>query len=286
MYICTYTYILTFIHRTARAAARGAGLARHATSASSRARTAESLPTTAANAFVRRGTRASTAAQILTSQYKVALCSTCTRALTFETSRQGGGFTTTGLAGCAGESKNIAISWKFGGDAPAPTKNSFIALYKIADTNPFAPTDIVYMCGNDKDAKGAKCPNTGSAAPFKNKMPTEAGEYKIALVEYQPPNEFGQDGYPTKLKDDMTIARLTVLPANKCDEAAVKAAIDQNSPLTILNKKIAVIKAEEASQQAAEDARLDVADPLIEKLKDAPAGSAHILKSTLYNYYI
>ena len=68
MYICTYTYILTFIHRTALAAARGAGLARHATSASSRARTAESLPTTAANAFVRRGTRASTAAQILTSQ--------------------------------------------------------------------------------------------------------------------------------------------------------------------------------------------------------------------------
>jgi len=200
----------------------------------------------------------------------------------------GGGFTTTGLAGCAGESTNIAISWKFGGDAPVPTKNSLLALYKIADTNPFAPAEnaIVYMCGNDKDAKGAKCPATGSAAPFKNKMPTAAGEYKIAMVEYQPPNEFGQDGYTTQLKDDMTIALITVLPADKCDEAQVKAAIDKNSPLTILTKKIAAIKAEEASQQAAEDARLDVAEPLMEKLKDAPAGSAHILKSTLQLLHI
>jgi hypothetical protein len=30
-------------------------------------------------------------------------------------------------------------------------------------------------------------------------MLTNAGEYKIALVEYQPPNEFGQDGYATTL---------------------------------------------------------------------------------------
>jgi hypothetical protein len=30
-------------------------------------------------------------------------------------------------------------------------------------------------------------------------MLTYAGEYKIALVEYQPPNEFGQDGYAPAL---------------------------------------------------------------------------------------
>lgn len=143
-----------------------------------------------------------------------------------------------------------------------------------------APAHVVYVCGQDKDAKGAKCPDTGSAAPFKNSMPKEAGEYKIALVKYLPPNEFGQDGYATQFKDD-PIALLTVLPADKCDEAAVNAAINNNLPLTILNKKMTDMKAKEASQQAAEDARLDVAEPLIEKLKDAPAGSAHIVKSTL-----
>ena len=110
-----------------------------------------------------------------------------------------GGFTTSVLAGCAGESKQIQIKWSFGGDSVAPTKNSFLGLYKSSDTNPFAMSHATYLCGGyDKDAQGARCPLKGQA-PFKNKLPAEAGHYKIALVEYQPPNEFGQDGYATQL---------------------------------------------------------------------------------------
>ena len=57
-----------------------------------------------------------------------------------------------------------------------------------------------YVCGSTYNAKtnGGLCANTGSLT-FKNKFPA-SGQYKVAIVYYQPPNEFGQDGYGTTLR--------------------------------------------------------------------------------------
>jgi len=187
-----------------------------------------------------------------------------------------GGFTVTPLAGCAEESKQITISWKFGGDAKAPTQNSFMALYPATETNTFNMAHAVYMCGNSykADSNGGLCPNTGSVT-FKNKFP-KAGHYKVALVEYQPPNEFGQDGYATMLTADNTIAVISSLETAKCSISAVEAAEKDNSPVTALEARLAELKAEEDREQAAEDARLDVVEPMLDKLHDAPTGSPSV----------
>jgi len=180
------------------------------------------------------------------------------------------------LADCAGSHNEITVEWKFGGDAPAPTQQSFIALYaNEAEENAFSMAHAVYMCGSkyDKTNNAGLCPNTGKLT-FKNTMPGNAGTYKIAVVQYQPPNEFGQDGYATVLKDGDTVAVITAIKSDQCDSAAITAAIMANSPVTALSAKLAEIKAQEATDQAAQDARLEVAEPMLEKLHDAPTGSA------------
>jgi|SouAtlMetagenome_1021521.scaffolds.fasta_scaffold322394_1 hypothetical protein len=47
----------------------------------------------------------------------------------------------------------------------------------------------------------------------------------------------------------MIIAHLTVLPGDKCTEAAVNEALESNQPTNILQRNLADIKAREASEQ-------------------------------------
>jgi len=187
-----------------------------------------------------------------------------------------GGFGVTPLAACAGGHDEIKIEWKFGGDSPAPTQQSFIALYtKVAETNSFSMAHAVYMCGSkyDKNSNRGRCPNTGSLT-FKNTFPANVGTYKIAIVQYQPPNEFGQDGYATVLTDADTVSVISALAPTECDAASISAAINANSPMTALAAKLEQIKVQEASQQADEDARLDIVEPMLSSLHAAPTGSA------------
>ena len=159
-----------------------------------------------------------------------------------------GGFTLSSLAGCGGESKAITIDWKFGGAAKAPTQKSFVGLYaKTDETNSFNMVHGVYLCGDsyDKTSNDGLCPNTGSII-FKNSMPA-AGKYKVAIVRFQPPNEFGQEGYSTTLTHDDTVGLLTVLESGKCDEQSVAAAAKANSPITLLTEKLARLKAQEVT---------------------------------------
>ena len=55
-----------------------------------------------------------------------------------------------------------------------------------------------------------------------------------------------------------------------------QAAASDNAPQTTLNVKLSQIKADEAQEQAAEDARLDVSEPIVEKLKEAATGSSAV----------
>ena len=49
------------------------------------------------------------------------------------------------------------------------------------------------VCGEtySKDVSGGLCPAVGTVTVA---APRAAGQYRVALVRYRPPNEFGQDG--------------------------------------------------------------------------------------------
>jgi len=149
-----------------------------------------------------------------------------------------------------------------------------VGLYADVDeTNAFQMAHGIYLCGDsyDKTTNDGRCPNAGSVV-FKNSMPA-AGTYKIAVVRYIPPNEFGQSGYATTLTHDDTVGIMTVLESGACDAQSVEAAAHANAPATLLADKLARLKAQEAAEQAAEDARLDQAEGVEEELTEAPSSA-------------
>eukprot|EP00286_Rhodomonas_abbreviata_P004788 CAMPEP_0181316836 /NCGR_PEP_ID=MMETSP1101-20121128/16107_1 /TAXON_ID=46948 /ORGANISM="Rhodomonas abbreviata, Strain Caron Lab Isolate" /LENGTH=889 /DNA_ID=CAMNT_0023424109 /DNA_START=5 /DNA_END=2670 /DNA_ORIENTATION=- len=151
----------------------------------------------------------------------------------------------------------LTIDFFFQGSAPPPTQRSFVAVYTAGATNSMdyvGTRQMRYVCGNGYDywTDGGLCP---SSLSVEVDLPARVGDFKVYLVEYQPPNEFGMDGYPRRLKQTNLLGSVSVVP----DEAARAAKDTANDPLHALTVHVAALRREAALLQQAMDARLDAA---------------------------
>lgn len=168
-------------------------------------------------------------------------CAKCACPIGFSGARCEGGFVTSALATCEGKHDALSISYTFAGTAEPPTQKSFIGMYKEGEKLAANSLLSEYVCGSgtySKHSLGGKCQSSGSVQ-FRS-TPTEPGKYFLALVPYLPPNEFDQEGWPEKVKEEDIVGLFVVLPAG-CTSAELQSAKEGADPAKIFELKAEVI---------------------------------------------
>ena len=125
-----------------------------------------------------------------------AACTQCSCPLGFFGPQCEGGYSITPLASCVGDGTSISVSYSFGGSTLPPTQTTFVGIYKLTETGPFKSVASGTVCGSVYKAYSAKvngglCPNSGT---FKFSPPAAAGQYKIVVAPFSPPDANGISG--------------------------------------------------------------------------------------------
>ena len=105
-----------------------------------------------------------------------------------------GGYALAPLASCLQDpASRIAVSYSFAGSVAPPTQASFVGLFPLAETNPLKSSASSVICGGtyNPSVNGGLCPASGA---FSIARPSVAGQYKVVVVPYSPPNALGLQG--------------------------------------------------------------------------------------------
>uniref|UniRef100_A0A7S0HL70 Uncharacterized protein n=1 Tax=Hanusia phi TaxID=3032 RepID=A0A7S0HL70_9CRYP len=180
-----------------------------------------------------------------------------------------GGIKASPLAACEGET-TLSFSYSYAGDAKPPTQKSFVGLYQLSETKSMSFVAAQYLCSTQYNANSNQglCPSSGQIS-FKSQLPS--GEYKVALMRYKPPNEFGQDGYSVEVTADDVISNFSSLSSSLCSDTEVKRVQQLNDPTVRLAAKVSALEASEAKEQELMNSRLDAAEAVLSKLAAAGA---------------
>uniref|UniRef100_A0A7S4L7T5 Uncharacterized protein n=2 Tax=Guillardia theta TaxID=55529 RepID=A0A7S4L7T5_GUITH len=196
-------------------------------------------------------------------------CSKCICPSGFSGLECDGGIKASPLASCQGET-TLSFSYSYTGGAQPPTQKSFVGLYSISETKSMSFVAAQYLCSSqyNSNSNGGLCPASGQIS-FKTQLP--AGEYKVALMSYKPPNEFGQDGYPVEVAAGDVISNISSLSSDMCTATELKRVEQLNDPIARLSAKIAALQAAEAKTQELMNSRLDAAEAVLSQMAAAGA---------------
>jgi len=167
--------------------------------------------------------------------------------------------------GVGDEKTTFELEGTFAGTPP--TRGSFVALYAEEATGSmkYMEGTNVYLCGDTYDASinGGLCPDNFKVTlvnPGRDGKMTKT--YKVMLVHYNPPNEFGVEGYPTQVSMDDVLGELQVVKRLASKGGTQVLARVRSSKESV---KQQILKAEQAQQLSQEemDARLDEIDRLL-----------------------
>ena len=125
-----------------------------------------------------------------------AACTKCSCPLGFFGPQCEGGYKLSTQASCIGDGTAIVVSYAFGGATAAPTQTSFVGFYAPTETGPFKYAASGSICGSvyktySATVNGGLCPTSGA---FKLLPPTKAGQYKIVVAPFSPPDANGISG--------------------------------------------------------------------------------------------
>lgn len=192
-------------------------------------------------------------------------CVACTCPLGYFGAACEGVYTVKPLAACSGDGSVITVEASFGGTAPPPTQKTIIAVYPAAETRTTQAVSMSMLCGTtfNQAVNAGLCPFTGNSISLV--APTTPGSYKVVVVPFLPPNEFGQSGYATLLDSSKTVALFTVLPSG-CAATDIKTEEAKNDPVALMQYAASVASKARSNMFAQMAARLDAAKPIIADL--------------------
>eukprot|EP00287_Rhodomonas_sp_CCMP768_P002163 CAMPEP_0196737478 /NCGR_PEP_ID=MMETSP1091-20130531/15198_1 /TAXON_ID=302021 /ORGANISM="Rhodomonas sp., Strain CCMP768" /LENGTH=1109 /DNA_ID=CAMNT_0042081333 /DNA_START=9 /DNA_END=3338 /DNA_ORIENTATION=+ len=173
---------------------------------------------------------------------------------------------TTGI--CQGAHAPLDVTFSYETTEP-PTQMSFLGIYATDVDVPFAydsagnfvgytHLSMAYVCGTSYDptVNDGRCTNSFSVSvPVWSLAP---GDYKVALLQYLPPNEFGESGFETKIVPADVLGVITVTA--DCSAATMDQIAEDNDMMALFPAAVAAKQQEEAAAQAEANQRLDAAE--------------------------